>query len=103
MVKNFYGDLFTNVVGEREQTVGRVTTSLTAIACLRAGQIFAPQVFDHIYGLRNAWRDGAWRSEYHVGPEESVKWLSSEDGCTWVHMGATIGRGLGAGSGIDGR
>lgn len=79
-----YGDLFCNFVCEKEETIGRVTTSLSAIACLRARPGFALQVFDHICGLKNAWRDGSWKSEPHVGSEKSIEWLLSDNGCIWV-------------------
>ncbi|OAA67109.1 hypothetical protein SPI_01685 [Niveomyces insectorum RCEF 264] len=42
-------------------TVGRVLTSLVAIACLRAQTGVGPQVVSHVFGLRKALADGTWR------------------------------------------
>lgn len=89
IVKNIYGDLFCNSVCDRDRTIGRVTTSLSAIACLRAISKCAPldftaQLFDHICGLKNAWRDGSWKSEPGIGTDEAVEWLLKDEGCIWV-------------------
>lgn len=63
---------------------GRVSTSIGSIACLQAQPGFAPQVFDHVCGLKNAWKDGSWRSEPGVGEEEAVRWLLGDEGCMWI-------------------
>lgn len=63
---------------------GRVTTSLGAIACLHAQKGFEPQVHDHVYGLKNAWRDGSWRGDRGIGCEAGMKWLLDDEGCLWV-------------------
>ena len=55
---------------------GGVTTSLGSIACLQAQVGFAPQVFDHMCGLRNAWKDGSWKGEMDVGEEEGCEGLA---------------------------
>lgn len=89
VVKNVYGDLFCNSVCESDRTIGRVTTSLSAIACLRAKSKCAPldfeaQLFDHVCGLKNAWRDGTWKSEPGIGTGGAVEWLLKDEGCIWV-------------------
>lgn len=84
VVESIYGDLFSNSVCEKDRTVGRVTTSLAAIVCLRARPGFAAQVLDHICGLKNAWRDDSWKSEPRIGSESSIEWLLSDDGCIWI-------------------
>jgi hypothetical protein len=63
---------------------GRVTISIGAIACLQAQPGFEAQVFDHVCGLKNAWKDGSWRSEEGVGEEAGVRWLLSNEGCAWI-------------------
>ncbi|KAF1932569.1 uncharacterized protein M421DRAFT_26439, partial [Didymella exigua CBS 183.55] len=63
---------------------GRVTTSIGAIACLQAQQGFAPQVYDHVCGLKNACKDGSRTSEKGIGEEEAIRWLLSNEGCVWI-------------------
>ena len=89
IVKNVYGDLFCNSVCESDRTIGRVTTSLSAIVCLRTRSKCAPldfkaQLFDHICGLKNAWRDGSWKAEPGIGTDDAVEWLLKDEGCIWV-------------------
>ena len=64
--------------------MGRITTSLIAITCLRAQQGVGPQVLSHVFGLRKAWEDGTWKQEPEAGEEEGIKWLVSDEGCTWI-------------------
>jgi hypothetical protein len=92
--------------------VGRVLTSVVAIACLRAQSGVGPQVVSHVYGLRKAWEDGTWREDVgeseegassddvvegdrrqdrrermmeNVGEsEEGVRYLASDEGSEWV-------------------
>jgi len=92
--------------------VGRVLTSVVAIACLRAQSGVGPQVLSHVYGLRKAWEDGTWREDTVDGgedgsaddmvkgdwrqdmrerimesigeSEEGVKYLASDEGSEWV-------------------
>lgn len=61
--------------------VGRVLTSLMAIACLRSQTGVGPQVTSHIFGLRKAYVDGT------AGNEEEVKggkWLAGDEGGVWI-------------------
>lgn len=65
--------------------VGRVLTSLVAIACLRAQTGVGPQVLSHVFGLRKAVEQGL-----HVGEAESeeeargYEWLAGEEGNAWI-------------------
>lgn len=62
--------------------VGRVLTSVVAVACLRAQQGVAPQVASHIFGLRNSAEAGS-------GAELEARFdgqdfLTSDEGAIWV-------------------
>lgn len=79
--------------------VGRVLTSLVAIACLRAQTGVGPQVVSHVFGLRKAYENGDARAE---GEEEvqGGEWLASEEGNIWFlenvdSLVDVIGRGQG--------
>jgi hypothetical protein len=102
IINSNYAPLFTDPesrpVGVR---VGRVLTSLVAIACLRAQTGVAPQVTSHVFGLRKALEDGSWRAEEAM-PEEGTRWLATEEGNRWIletvdslveAMGQTQGQG----------
>jgi len=67
----------------RETHVGRVLTSLVAIACLRAQTGVGPQVVSHVFGLRKAYENGDAEKEGEV-EVSGGKWLSSEEGNKWV-------------------
>lgn len=84
IISGEYGALFSDPPRSTGANVGRITTSICAIACLRAQQGVGPQVLSHVFGLRKAWDDGTWKSEPEAGDEESIKWLVSDEGCTWV-------------------
>ncbi|EOA87618.1 uncharacterized protein SETTUDRAFT_169045 [Exserohilum turcica Et28A] len=84
IINNEYGGLFTDPPRKEGATVGRITTSLIAITCLRAQQGVGPQVLSHVFGLRKAWEDGTWKQEPEAGEEEGIRWLVSDEGCTWV-------------------
>ena len=84
IINNEYGGLFTDPPRREGATVGRITTSLIAITCLRAQQGVGPQVLSHVFGLRKAWEDGTWKQEPEAGEEEGIKWLVSDEGCTWI-------------------
>lgn len=60
--------------------VGRVLTSVVAIACLRAQGGVGPQVTSHVFGLRKA-------AEENLQGDEAIEgsaFLTSEEGATWV-------------------
>lgn len=84
IINNEYGGLFTDPARSTGATVGRISTSLIAITCLRAQQGVGPQVLSHVFGLRKAWEDGTWKDEPEAGEEEGIRWLVSDEGCTWV-------------------
>lgn len=79
-----YGALFSDPPRTTGANVGRITTSIVAVACLRAQQGVGPQVLSHVFGLRKAWADGTWRTEPDAGEEEAIRWLVSDEGCTWI-------------------
>ncbi|KAF2121182.1 hypothetical protein BDV96DRAFT_484216 [Lophiotrema nucula] len=84
IISGEYGALFTDPERNTGANVGRITTSLVAIACLRAQQGVGPQVLSHVFGLRKAFEDGSWKGEPEAGEEEAIRWLVSDEGCTWV-------------------
>lgn len=53
-----------------DNPIGRVETSLMAIACLRAQGGVNPQLFSHAFGLYKA-------------KEEKFGWIASDDGVRW--------------------
>lgn len=105
-----YGPLFTDppaTAGDDEEinrpNVGRVLTSLVAIACLRAQTGVGPQVTSHLFGLRKAYGKNATLTEDVHGGE----FLASDEGNQWIlhqvdrlvgHLGGgtTFAPGLGA-------
>ena len=63
--------------------VGRVLTSVMAVAVLRAQSGVGPQVVSHVFGLRKAFEDGSAEREGEV-PIEGGKWLASDEGSQWL-------------------
>lgn len=62
--------------------IGRVLTSVVAVACLRAQQGVSPQVASHIFGLRNSLLPN---SGAELEPRvEGVEFLTSDEGAMWV-------------------
>lgn len=84
IVNSEYGLLFANP--ERQpasgQKVGRIATSIVAVACLRSQTGVGPQVTSHLFGLRKALNDGTWRDD--VQNEEGARWLASDEGGVWI-------------------
>lgn len=79
----------------REGAVGRVLTSLVAVACLRAQTGVGPQVVSHLFGLRKAFEGGADGEEVEGG-----KWLASDEGGLWIlEMVDGIVEAIGGGQG----
>lgn len=62
-------------------SLGRVLTSVLAIACLRAQTGVGPQVLSHVFGLRKAFGDGSAEGEDVV---QGGKWLATDEGSTWI-------------------
>ncbi|KAF7593028.1 hypothetical protein BBP40_012115 [Aspergillus hancockii] len=61
---------------------GRLSTSIVAVACLRAQSGVGPQVTSHVFGLRKALEDGTWVDD--VEGEAGAKWLASDEGNMWI-------------------
>lgn len=88
IVNNHYGALLSDPPspGGGEMAipgkVGRVRTSIVAVACLRAQTGVGPQVTSHVFGLRKAVEDGTWVEDGET--EEGARWLASEEGNVWI-------------------
>lgn len=65
--------------------VGRVLTSLVAIATLRAQTGVGPQVLSHVFGLRKAVEQG-WHEKEAESAEEAKgwAWLAGDEGSEWM-------------------
>ncbi|KAI0127198.1 hypothetical protein BJ170DRAFT_624552 [Xylariales sp. AK1849] len=93
IINGHYSNLLANPRGEDSPAkVGRVLTSLVAIACLRTQTGVGPQVISHIFGLRKAYENGDAKAE----GEEAVQggeWLSTNEGNIWMleHVDSLVG------------
>lgn len=75
-----YGTLLANPpTPSTSVNVGRVLTSLAAIACLRSQTGVAPQVVSHCFGLRKAFEDGSAEKDVEGG-----EWLATDEGNQWI-------------------
>ena len=87
IVEGEYGALFSNPPSDIDlnlrPNVGRVLTSIFAIAVLRAQSGVGPQVVSHVFGLRKAFDNGSAEMEGEV-PVEGGKWLASDAGTIWL-------------------
>ncbi|KAE9381069.1 hypothetical protein N431DRAFT_439962 [Stipitochalara longipes BDJ] len=97
-----YGALFADppVLGhETGAKVGRVLTSIVAVACLRAQTGVGPQVVSHVFGLRKAYEDESFKASGEF-PVEGGEWLATDEGNVWL-LGAVdrIVEALGEGKG----
>jgi len=83
ILNSHYGSLLSDFPKTEGAKVGRVLTSVVAVACLRAQTGVGPQVTSHIFGLRKAFEDGSFKAE---GEEEvqGGEWLASDDGNAWL-------------------
>ena len=85
IVNHEYGALFSDPPELDQKNngakVGRVLTSVVAVACLRAQTGVGPQVTSHVFGLRKAFEDGSAKGEDVV---EGGEWLASEEGNVWL-------------------
>jgi len=68
---------------EGHHKIGRVLTSVVAIACLRAQQGVAPQLTSHVFGLKKALREGGG-GEGEKGLVQGEEWLTDDAGVEWV-------------------
>ena len=85
IIEGEYGALFSDPAQppldpDKYPDVGRVATSIMAIAVLRAQPGVGPQVVSHIFGLRKAFEDGTAELE----PIEGAEWLAGNEGPTWL-------------------
>ncbi|KAI0173149.1 mitochondrial protein [Hypoxylon sp. FL1284] len=86
ILNGHYSNLLSNPRGVEPPAgakVGRVLTSLVAIACLRTQTGVGPQVVSHVFGLRKAYDSG----DATAAGEEPVRggpWLASDDGSIWM-------------------
>ncbi|BGP10034.1 hypothetical protein NBRC10512_004152 [Rhodotorula toruloides] len=85
ILSSHYGPLLADPFGpppSGHAKVGRILTSVVAIACLRAQGGVGPQVTSHVFGLRKAGEKGSGAElEEKV---EGGEWLTTEDGAKWV-------------------
>jgi len=103
IIEGEYGALFSDPPSApesepQEAKVGRVLTSIIAVACLRAQTGVGPQVVSHVFGLRKAIENGGVEAEQEV---EGGKWLASNEGSTWLlettdRVVEAIGQGQGS-------
>ena len=99
-----YGALFAdppNLGHETGAKVGRILTSIVAVACLRAQTGVGPQVTSHVFGLRKAFEDESFRAEGEF-KVDGGEWLATDEGNIWL-LGAvdTIVEALGQGKGTS--
>lgn len=84
IIESAYGALFSDSPAfDKPASVGRVLTSLVAIACLRAQTGTGPQVISHVFGLRKAFENeivGIEDEQYIRGS----RWLASDEGSIWL-------------------
>jgi hypothetical protein len=83
-INSEYGLLFADPPRDAPlgQTIGRIATSVVAIACLRAQSGVGPQVTSHLFGLRKAIDDRTWDDGTHN--EDGARWLASNEGGMWI-------------------
>ncbi len=62
--------------------VGRILTSVVAMACLRAQQAWRPQLTSHVFGLKKALLDGGGADG--EAPLKGQEWLTSDEGVQWI-------------------
>lgn len=62
--------------------VGRILTSVVAMACLRAQQGVAPQLTSHVFGLKKALLEGGGADG--EAPLKGQEWLTSDEGVQWI-------------------
>jgi hypothetical protein len=85
IIQSEYGNLFADppTPGGLRARVGRVLTSIIAVACLRAQTGVGPQVMSHVFGLRKAYEDGTATADCEE-EIEGGQWLASDEGSIWL-------------------
>ena len=96
IINGHYSNLLSDPPNDSPLRVGRVLTSLAAIACLRAQTGVGPQVTSHVFGLRKAFQDGSAESDVEGG-----EWLATDEGNQWIlnsidEIVQTLGEGRGS-------
>jgi hypothetical protein len=101
IVDSAYGALFSDpaVSAPLGANVGRVLTSVVAVACLRAQTGVGPQVLSHVFGLRKAVEGESVEEKV-----EGAEWLASNEGSEWLlkkvdEVVSAIGGGFAGGYG----
>ena len=88
ILSSHYGPLLSDPQGVDRgglASVGRVLTSIVAIACLRAQTGVGPQVLSHVFGLRKAVEQGIHLREVESEEErKGVEWLAGDEGSEWI-------------------
>ncbi|OAP60711.1 hypothetical protein AYL99_05713 [Fonsecaea erecta] len=79
ILSGHYSNLLADPPSDAPLQVGRVLTSLAAIACLRAQTGVGPQVVSHVFGLRKAYQDGSAEKDVEGG-----EWLATDEGNQWI-------------------
>ncbi|WWD15582.1 hypothetical protein CI109_100004 [Kwoniella shandongensis] len=74
-----YGPLLSDPSSLPAPQIGRILTSVVAIACLRAQRGVGPQVTSHVFGLKKAGLEASFVKEVEGG-----EWLTSDEGAQWV-------------------
>jgi len=86
IVESEYGALFSDPAESAPlgANVGRVLTSVVAVACLRAQTGVGPQVLSHVFGLRKAVEGEQAEAVAAAEEVEGGKWLASDEGSEWL-------------------
>ncbi|PYH89269.1 hypothetical protein BO71DRAFT_363789 [Aspergillus ellipticus CBS 707.79] len=84
VVENHFGALLSDPGRKPGASVGRLTMSVIAIACLRAQLGTGSQLHEHVLGLKKAVVDGTWADNMGDAPERGAKWLASQGGIIWM-------------------
>lgn len=62
--------------------IGRVLTSVVAMACLRAQTGVSPQLTSHVFGLKKALLEGGGADGEPALPGQ--EWITSDEGVEWI-------------------
>ncbi|KAI1617070.1 hypothetical protein EDD37DRAFT_616804 [Exophiala viscosa] len=79
ILSGHYSNLLSDPPTDSPIRVGRILTSLVAIACLRTQTGVGPQVTSHLFGLRKAYADGTAEKDVEGG-----EWLATDEGNQWI-------------------
>ncbi len=99
ILNSHYGALLSdpfNTAPEGHFKIGRVLTSVVAMACLRAQRGVGPQLTSHVFGLKKSLLEGGGaESEAELQGQD---WLTSDEGVEWVlnsvdEVSAVVGKG----------